>query len=281
MKVWREYFITLLEGVKGRVIRGGGKRVGEDGELEISREEIRETVCGLKDRKAAGMDEVPSEVWKYEGEEVERWVWIYCNKVWRGEEWPDCFKEGIIVPIIKKGEGERVEEYRGMTLMSTLYKVYATVLAGRVKKELEEKQSIPHNQTGFRKGIIDNIYVLNYLINKRVEKKKGKLVALFVDFKAAFDSVDWETLVVAMRGRGVREGLVVRTEEIMREMISRVRIGNEVGEGFWTARGVRQGCPLSPILFVVLAEPFGGVDGEGKVRRGEIGRGEGVHPSVC
>lgn len=79
MKVWREYFITLLEGVKGRVIRGGGKRVGEDGELEISREEIRETVCGLKDRKAAGMDEVP----RYGNMKERRWKGGYGYTVIR------------------------------------------------------------------------------------------------------------------------------------------------------------------------------------------------------
>lgn len=58
----------------------------------------------------------------------------------------------------------------------------------------------------------------------------------------------------AIRGRGVREDLITRTEEMMREVKSRVRIGKEMGEVFWTARGVRQGCPLSPIFNIVLAD---------------------------
>jgi len=51
-------------------------------------------------------------------------------------------------------------------------------------------------------GTIDNIYVLNYLVNRQINKKKGKLVAFFVDLRAAFDTVDREVLGKAMRERG-------------------------------------------------------------------------------
>lgn len=68
------------------------------------------------------------------------------------------------------------------------------------------------NQTGFRKRkeTIDNIYTLNYLINRWVNRKKGKMVILFVDTKAAFDSVDRGKLIEAIRKRRVREGIVRR-----------------------------------------------------------------------
>jgi len=75
---------------------------------------------------------------------------------------------------------------------------------------------------------------------------------MFVDFKAAFDSVDRRVLLEAMRERGIKRGLINRVEEILRETKSRVRIGGEMGENFWTGRGLRQGCPLSPILLNIL-----------------------------
>jgi len=63
----------------------------------------------------------------------------------------------------------------GVTLMPTLYKIYAMILGGRLEKEVEKRGRIPHNQTGFRKGIgtIDNIYVLNYIVNRQVSKRGG------------------------------------------------------------------------------------------------------------
>ena len=74
------------------------------------------------------------------------------------------------------------------------------------------------------------------------------MVDFLVDLRAAFDSVDSGLLIEAIRGRGVREGLVERCEGIVRETRNRVRVGKVMGEMFWTGRGVRQRCPLSPLL---------------------------------
>ena len=101
-------------------------------------------------------------------------------------------------------------------------------------------------------GTVDNIYVLNYLVNRNLSQKKGKLIALFVDFKAAFDSVNRSILWKAMKEREVDEELLDRIKEIFTETRTRVRIREEKGEEFSTGRGLRQRCPLSPLLFSIL-----------------------------
>jgi len=110
----------------------------------------------------------------------------------------------MVVSIGKKGEGKKVEDYRGVTIMSALYKVYAAVLAERLRREIEDKKIVPHNQVGFRKGMgtMDNIYV-NYEVNRNIEGGREGVVALFVDLKAAFDLVDRKVLVEVMRVRGI------------------------------------------------------------------------------
>ena len=134
------------------------------------------------------------------------------------------------------------------------YKIYVEVLRKRLEDQVEEKESTPHNQTGFRKGMgtVDNIFVLNYLVNRNLSQKKGKLIVLFVDFKAAFDSVNRNILWKAMKEREVDEELLDRIKEVFTETKTRVRIGEEKGEEFWTGRGLRQGCPISPLLFSIL-----------------------------
>lgn len=127
-------------------------------------------------------------------------------------------------------ENVAVRDDRGIMLMAMLYKMG---LAERIKKECKEKEVIPRNQTGFRKGMgtMDNIYVINYLIGRQLRKGK-RLVAHFVDLKTAFDMIDREVLCETMRRRGIREGLVERVKEVLRETKSKVRTGGETGGEF-------------------------------------------------
>ncbi|XP_076660673.1 uncharacterized protein LOC143364045, partial [Halictus rubicundus] len=276
METWKEYFMGLLGGVETK-IEGGGKRRGRGtGEEEIGMEEIERVIRRLKDGKAAGEDEMGNEIWRYGGENIRREVWKICNGVWNGEGWPEEWKTGVVVPIKKKGDGRTVECYRGVTLLNTLYKIYTIVLEERLEKEVQEKRMVPENQTGFRKekGTIDNIYVLNYIINRELAKKKGRILGCFIDLKAAFDSVNRSILWKELEERGVSEGIRERIEEVYRETTARVKVGDEMGEKFWVGRGVRQGCPLSAKLFILFMADLeermtrrgkGGVEVRGKM----------------
>lgn len=102
---------------------------------------------------------------------------------------------GIIQPI-EKGDRNKLENYRGVTLLDTTYKIYAMILEERLRKETERLKILPETQAGFRKGksYINNIYILKTIAEKEIKKKKGKLYVFFADLKAAFNRVDRELL---------------------------------------------------------------------------------------
>lgn len=124
-----------------------------------------------------------------------------------------------------------MEEYRGVTLMMTLYKVYTLILAERLEEVVEEKGLFPPNHIRYRKGMgaLDNVYVVNYLINRQLSRKRGSLTMTFVDLKAVFNSMDKEALIEAMKRRG---RLITRVEELLRETQSKVKIGEDMNEKF-------------------------------------------------
>lgn len=95
MDKWKNYFMELLR-VWRKGAERGEEREGKDGEEELRKKEIGRVVRGLKERKAVGVEGLANEIWKYTGEEVEEWVWKFWNKVWRGEGWPEVWKEGCL-----------------------------------------------------------------------------------------------------------------------------------------------------------------------------------------
>lgn len=154
----------------------------------------------------------------------------------------------MISPIYKKGEKNDVKNYRGVTLMDTAYKIYANVLNERLKKEAERK--LEEGQFIFRKGrgTINAICTLNYIVNREITKRKGKIFVFFADLKTAFDKVDRVKLAERLKMAEISEKLR-RIMEIYKETKNIIKIGKRKTEEFWTKNGVRQDCPVSSMLF--------------------------------
>ena len=158
--------------------------------------EIRNFVKNLKNNKAAGIDRILNEFIKHS---IDIMIPLYIklfNRVLDKGEIPDDWLTGIIIPIYKnKGSREDANNYRGITLLSCLGKLFTSILNHRLTNFCEENNILKENQTGFRKGYstLDHIYVLRNVIELFKFKKK-KLFCCFVDYTKAFDSVWREAL---------------------------------------------------------------------------------------
>jgi len=131
----------------------------------------------------------------------------------------------VITPIHKKGNTSDVRNYRGITLLCTAYKIYAAILAERLREEIEGMGSLPETQAGFRKGrlTMDNVKILQQVINKEIKTENVGKIWFFMDLKTAFDKVDR-----AMEERGIRRRLIERVTEIYEQTKNAVRIHGKV-----------------------------------------------------
>lgn len=127
-------------------------RKGEEGEEKYRKERRKyREMCRRKKReegerliREAGEARTESKVWEIVNRErrkiplIRKWAWEICNRVWREKEWTEGgWKERIIALIVKKGEGDKIADYRGVTL--TLYKIYTSILTERLREETEKK----------------------------------------------------------------------------------------------------------------------------------------------
>lgn len=142
------------------------------------------------------------------------------------------------------------------------------MLAERLSKEVEGKRILPETQAGFRKGrgTTDNIVILNHLVDRELNGIGEKMNAFFVDLKTAFDRVDRRVLWKVMEERGIRKGLTERVKQVYKETRNKIKVEDRESSPFWTTKGVRQSCPLNPLLFLIFIS-----DLEEEMARGLVG----------
>ncbi|XP_043476186.1 uncharacterized protein LOC122507501 [Leptopilina heterotoma] len=250
---WIEHFKNLLEGSEVRITGTAGDLNREEKEEEkLRKEEITKAMKNMKKGKAAGIDNIPYEVWMYGGVDLIDRFYTVIKKVWDGAGFPEDWKMAIITPIYKKEDPNDVKNYRGLSLLVTAYKIYTKVIKERLEKEVEGKNILPEGQAGFRKkrSTIDNIFVLNH-VTQKARGKKDKVYGMFIDLKKAYDTVDREKLWNIMKKVGISEYLIEKVKEIYYETKVRIKKKDGLTDEFWTSKGVRQGCVLSPILFCI------------------------------
>ena len=173
------------------------------------------------------------------------------NKVLDTGDIPDDWLVGVIVPIYKNvGEVSDVNNYRGITLLSCLGKLFTTLLNVRLTEFCEENQIIKEIQAGFRQGYstVDHVFVIKSLIDLFLHRRK-KLFCLYIDYRKAFDLVWRDGLWYKLLNAGV-DGKIMRVIKNMYSNIkSCVLCNQEYSDYFVSHSGVRQGENLSPMLF--------------------------------
>ena len=158
---------------------------------------------------------------------------------------------GIIVPKFKKGDTGNLNNYKGITLLSIVGKIFTEILNSRLKSVIETFFLLNENQAGFRSGYrtTDHIFTLHSLIDNYVYKNKRNLYVCFIDFRKAFDKVNLRHLWKKM----IDLGLTGKFLGIMCSMYDKVSSCVIAADGltdmFKLAQGVQQGCLLSPLLF--------------------------------
>jgi hypothetical protein len=220
-------------------------------EQEPSLEEVCKGLSSLKHGKAAGSSGIVAEMLKAGGQLVAEKLWKFFRRVWDEVEVPKDWESGIVMPLFKKGDRMDLDNYRGITLMDVVGKVFSGILRNRLEKFYEGK--IVEEQAGFRKGrgCVDQGYTLAQVILKRLEVQKNTYLC-FVDLKKAYDSVWREGLIHRIREDRVPKKLVSLVKRWYKNVMVKVRVNDVESDWFESKVGVRQGDTLSPLLFNIF-----------------------------
>ena len=236
-------------------------------ELPFSTEELRGVLAGMKGGKVPGRDGLPREFylkfWELVGPDF---LEVVGEMFERGELAPSM-REGVVAMLFKKGDELELKNWRPITLLGVDYKLIARALAGRLR--LAMPYLVGEDQTC---GVEGRSASWNLQLTRDVlcwvEERSLPLVFVSLDMEKAFDRVSHDFMFEALARSGFGVGFLRWLRLLYRGVGSRVEVNGHLGEMVWQKGGVRQGCPLSPLLFVLYMEPMAEA-----VRRDEAIRG--------
>ena len=234
----------------------------------ISEKECYEAISSFANDKSPGSDGLPIEFYKTFWNEIKYLLCSVYNECFERNILPHSMRRSVITLLPKKGKNLLyLKNWRPISLLNNDYKILAKILSFRMKKVLSPL--ISHDQCGFLKGrfIGENIRLFIDIQNYcKVHNIHG--LALCIDFEKAFDTVEWPFIYKCLRSFGFCEHFV-RWVQLLYVDIEGCVINNGYSSNtFNIYRGVRQGCPLSPYLFILVVEILGCLVRQNKEIRG-------------
>ena len=162
-------------------------------------------------------------------------------------------RKGVFIPIPKKGNAKESSNYHTIALISHTIKVMLKILQARLQQYVNRE--LADVQAGFRKGrgTWDQIANICWIMEKARQFQKN-IYFCFLDYAKAFNWVDYNQLWKILKQLGISDHLSCLLRHLYAFQEATVRTGRGRTEWFQIAKGVRQGCILSPCLFNLYAE---------------------------
>ena len=162
-------------------------------------------------------------------------------------------KNGIITLFYKNGDKFVLKNWRPITLLCVDYKIFTKIIVNRLKPLLVKFISPEQFCSVSGRNILNCNIILRDLLNYVTEKNE-QMALISLDFKQAFDRVNINFVFKTMNAVGFSNIFINCIKGLYTNITSKLKINNELGNRFIIKRGVRQGCPLSIILFIIYQE---------------------------
>eukprot|EP00253_Pinus_taeda_P014363 PITA_14363 len=219
----------------------------------VTKEEVEAAMKSMGKDKSPGSDEWTVELFLHFFDQIGAEITEVVEESRLKGEIYKPFNSTFIALIPKKDDPESFEDFRPISLCNYIYKIIAKVIANRLVPILS--RNISMEQFGFLDGrqIHEAIGVAQEVIHN-IKQKKKKGVVLKIDLSKAYDRINWLYIRLLLTHLGFSYSFISWIMGCISNVSFAVLINGAASPFFKSQRGLRQGCPLSPLLFLLVAE---------------------------
>ncbi len=245
---WYEYISDLYNDNRGDM-----PSISTEDTLPITTQEVEYALKGMPMNKAAGPDNITTELLVAAGDIGIVELTKLSNMMYNKGCLPSELNKSIFITLPKVNGTTKCEKHRTISLMSHVTKLILRIVINRIRgRTLSE---IAPEQYGFMpdKGTRNAIFVLRRMVERSVEKQRN-VYTCFIDYSKAFDTVKHGSLVELLKSLDIDDADTRMLTNLYWNQTAAVRCGNDVSEELHIKQGVRQGCVASPHLFALYTE---------------------------
>ncbi|PIK62474.1 pol-like protein [Apostichopus japonicus] len=224
-------------------------------EGDISATELQKSLFDMESSKSPGLDGLTVEFYKEFWDVLGEVLFKLTKEIYKTNEMCNSMKTGLITLIPKKGDLRKLKNWRPISLLNTDYKIITKALANRISRVINCLVSSDQTCCVPGRDIADNVLAMRNIINY-VNENKLEGYVLKIDQLKAFDRVNHEYLINVLQRMGFGTNLINWVKILYNDIQGCIKHNGYISDTFHIQRGVRQGCPISAILYVLSAEPF-------------------------